>query len=82
MTKFRKQQLKETQKSVHKSFRFSRTILPILIGIGVVLYLLWRDFDVQEFYKIEWTSHTLIWLLIALGIWHFVIFLTWRGCIS
>jgi hypothetical protein len=68
MTKFRKQQFEETQANVNKSFQLSRTILPILIGIGVVFYLLWEDFDVQEFYKIEWTSHTLTWLLIAFGI--------------
>lgn len=68
MTNYQKPQLNEQEKAVKQSFRLSRTILPILIGIGVVFYLLWRNFDVQEFQKIEWTGHTLIWLLVALGI--------------
>lgn len=93
MTNFQKQQFKEDQKKVNQSVRLSRTILPILLGIGVVFYFLWRDFDAQEFYKIKWTSHTLIWLLIALGILAFRHFsymarlhiltegeFTWRKC--
>jgi glycosyltransferase 2 family protein len=68
MTNFQKQQVEDTQETVRKSFRLSRTILPVLIGIGVVFYLVWKDFNIQEFHKIEWTSHTLIWLLIALAI--------------
>ena len=68
MTNFQKQPIKKTQKKVENSIRLSRIILPVLIGIGVVFYLLWRDFDVQEFHEIRWTSHTFLWLIIALGI--------------
>lgn len=46
----------------------SQIILPIIIGIGIVSYLFIANFDLQEFQKISWTSHTLLWLGISLGI--------------
>jgi len=56
----------KNQQKVLKSLRTSRIILPILIGVGVVLYLLWRQFDPQEFRKIQWTSYALFWIGVAL----------------
>ena len=47
---------------VLESVRISRIILPILLGIGVVGYLLWRQFDPEEFSKINWNSHTTFWI--------------------
>jgi len=41
----------------------SRIILPVLLGLAGVGYLFWRQFDPQEFQKINWTSHTLFWIL-------------------
>jgi len=32
----------------------------------VVLYLLWRQFDPEEFRKISWTAHTLVWIGLAI----------------
>jgi uncharacterized membrane protein YbhN (UPF0104 family) len=56
----------EDQQEVLKSIRVSRIILPILIGVGVVIYLLWQQFDAAEFEKINWNSHTLFWIALAL----------------
>jgi uncharacterized protein (TIRG00374 family) len=53
----------DKHQEVLKSIRLSRIILPVLIGIGVVIYLLYRQFDPAEFAKIDWTSHTLFWVL-------------------
>ncbi len=50
---------------VMHSLRFTRLLIPILIGIGVVGYLLWDQFDPVEFAKIQWRLHTLIWILVA-----------------
>jgi uncharacterized protein (TIRG00374 family) len=58
----------EEQQDVLKSIRLNRIILPILIGIVAVFYLLWRQFDPQEFQKINWTSHTFIWIGITAGL--------------
>lgn len=43
------------QKAV-QSIKISRAIWPILIGICVVGYLFWKQFDIDEFRKISWTT--------------------------
>jgi len=53
------------QQEVLKSIRTSRIILPVLIGIAVVGYLLWQQFDPKDFGKISWTSHTLFWITLS-----------------
>ncbi|MEM1217263.1 MAG: lysylphosphatidylglycerol synthase transmembrane domain-containing protein [Bacteroidota bacterium] len=58
----------DEQQDVLKSIRVSRIILPIFLGIGVVIYLLIRQFDPEEFSKINWTTYTLFWILLSLGI--------------
>ncbi|MCB0644342.1 MAG: flippase-like domain-containing protein [Phaeodactylibacter sp.] len=58
----------EEQQEVLKSIRMSRIILPVLIGIGVVIYLLIRQFDPEEFAKISWTQHMLFWILAAIAL--------------
>ncbi|MCB0682350.1 MAG: flippase-like domain-containing protein, partial [Saprospiraceae bacterium] len=58
----------EEQQDVLKSIRLNRVILPILLGVGVVIYLLWRQFDPEEFAKIDWTRHTLFWVLATVGL--------------
>ncbi len=55
----------DEQKEVLESIKISRVILPIVIGIGVVIYLFWKQFDPAEFAKINWTTHTLFWILLA-----------------
>lgn len=58
----------DEQQEVLKSIRISRIILPILIGIGVVAYSLWKQFDPVEFAKIDWNEHTLFWVCISLAL--------------
>ncbi len=55
----------EDQQEVLKSIRVSKIILPILIGVGVVIYLLWQQFDPEAFAKINWNSHTLFWIALS-----------------
>ncbi|MEM8907315.1 MAG: lysylphosphatidylglycerol synthase transmembrane domain-containing protein [Bacteroidota bacterium] len=50
------------QQEVLNSVRLSRVILPILLGIGVVGYLLWQQYDPDDFKKINWTAHTTFWV--------------------
>ena len=54
------------QQEVLRSISASRIVIPILIGLGVVFYLLYSQFDPAEFAKINWTSHTLFWVLLSL----------------
>jgi len=55
----------EAQK-VFQSIKLSKVIWAILIGLGFVIYLIWNQFDIHEFNKIEWTNRTFIWFGIAI----------------
>lgn len=65
MKKLKQAAFTKKQEEVLRSIRPSRIILPILIGIGVVGYLLWNQFDPAEFSKISWTTHTLFWITLS-----------------
>ncbi len=54
------------QQRTLRSLRATRIIPPILIGVGVVGYLFYRQFDPQEWADINWTAHTLLWIGISL----------------
>ncbi len=43
----------------------SRIILPVILGIGVVFYLLWKQFDPQEYSRINWSERTFFWIGMA-----------------
>ena len=45
-----------------------RIILPILIGVGVVAFLFYRQFDPAEWAQISWTIHTLAWVGLSIGL--------------
>lgn len=60
----------EEQQDVLKSIRIERIILPVLIGIGVVIYLVLKQFDFDEFSKIiaESSTSTLFWVFVSIAI--------------
>ena len=60
------QEFSDEQQEVLNSIRGSRIVLPILIGVGVVLYLLYKQFDPDEFARFDWTTHTTVWVLASL----------------
>ena len=57
--------LTDEQLQVLQSLRASRMILPIGIGLSVVALLLWKQYKPHEFSKIEWTTHTFLWIFAA-----------------
>jgi glycosyltransferase 2 family protein len=61
------EQLTEEQRSVLNSLRSSRMVLPILLGLGVVGYLLWRQLSANpnSFSKIDWSGATFFWIFLA-----------------
>ena len=59
---------KKKNEEVYDSIRFTRVLYPIILGIGVVGYLLWRQFDFEEFKKIEWQQAAAGWMLLAVGL--------------
>lgn len=56
----------EEQQEVLESIKLSKVILPICLGILVVIYLLWKQFDPVEFAKIQWTGHIFFWIGLSL----------------
>jgi uncharacterized protein (TIRG00374 family) len=46
-----------------------KIIIPMLLGMGVVAYLLWRQFDWNEFREINWDSLAFFWLGVAVLIY-------------
>ena len=55
----------EQTRSVLNSFRSSKIWLPILIGLGVVVYKLFSHFDPSALKTIQWNGHSLIWIILA-----------------
>ena len=52
-------------KSPLSKIKVSNTIYPILIGLGVVGYMLWKDFDPAIFRDVKFTWHSLFWIVMA-----------------
>ena len=61
------EQLSEEQRDVLHKLRTSRIILPIVLGLSVVGYLLWRQLKANpdSFDKINWTFTTFAWIFTA-----------------
>ena len=51
--------------TVLNSIRLSRIIPPILIGLAVVGWLMYKQLDINELYKINWDFHVFFWLVMA-----------------
>lgn len=62
------EQLSEEQRSVLKSLRASRMIIPILLGLGVVAWLVLRNFDFEKLQHIHWTTATFGWIGLAFAL--------------
>lgn len=55
--------LNSDQQKVLNQVKASRILLPVIIGLGVVGYLVWKKFDPVAFAKIEWNQHTATWII-------------------
>lgn len=49
-----------------KTFRPTRILIPIIIGLGAATFLLARNFDKQAFENIHWTWSSFFWMAMAL----------------
>jgi uncharacterized membrane protein YbhN (UPF0104 family) len=57
--------LDEEQAGALKSISPFRILLAAMIGLGVVAYMFYKDFDAEEFSKITFNQHVYVWLGIA-----------------
>lgn len=51
---------------VLRIFKFQRVIIPVVLGLGVVLFLVFRNFNAEPFYNINWTYYSSLWIFIAI----------------
>src|SRR5262245_26867632 len=58
--------MEQDAKQVLRTFRPVRIMLPVIIGLGVVIYLLWHDSDKEALQNIQWTWNSTFWIGIAL----------------
>jgi uncharacterized protein (TIRG00374 family) len=67
------------EKSALENLKISKIFLPIIIGLGVVIYLMSRQLDLAELSKLENNWHTTFWVLMAVTMYvlrH--LFYAWR----
>ncbi len=55
-----------TSAEILKKINPKRIVWPILIGLGVASYMLFRNFDSSAFENITWTWDSTIWMIMAL----------------
>lgn len=53
-------------KKILNALKPRRIILPILIGLGVAAYMLFRNFDANSFSFIEWSAAAALWIFISI----------------
>ncbi|MCB0664640.1 MAG: flippase-like domain-containing protein [Saprospiraceae bacterium] len=79
MTQNKKRFSKKERKKMMRSFDLTKIVLPILIGVSVLVFLFYWQFDREEFDKISWTGNTLIFLIVAvLFLLSRIAFYSWR----
>ncbi len=49
---------REQQRALEESVKFKKVIIPVLIGVGVVGYLIWMTFDLESFKTLSWNAKT------------------------
>ena len=52
--------------SMLNSIRLSRIIPPMIIGLAVVGWMMYRQLDLEELSKINWSTSVLFWVFMAL----------------
>lgn len=61
-------ELSEDEKKVLSKISPRRILLPVVLGILVLGYLFWLQFDPKAIEDVKWTSHALIWVCIAIAL--------------
>lgn len=66
MARSKKRFSEKEEKKALRSFDLTKAILPVLIGVAVVAFMFFRQFDYHEFQKIDWSGTTMLFLAVAL----------------
>ena len=52
--------------NISKLLTPQKLFIPVLLGLAVSGWMLWKGFDKEAFSNVDWTFQTLFWLFIAL----------------
>lgn len=55
----------DAHNSAVRSLRISKIFIPILLGLGVIIWLISRDFDFEKLQDIDWGYETFAWISLA-----------------
>lgn len=55
----------ENQQKELRQIKMKNIIYPIIIGLGVVGYMIYKDFSIEAFQTLSFDFHTILWLIIA-----------------
>jgi len=58
--------MSEEHRKFVEFFSFKRILIPVLLGIGVALYLVFRNFDPEPFLEVRWGAGSLFWFSLAI----------------
>ncbi len=47
----------------------SRVVIPIILGLLVVIYMLYRNFDIEQFRNLSWNFRSFIFILVAIFVY-------------
>lgn len=56
----------ESGKKILNALKPSRIILPIIIGLGVAAYMLFRNFDIDQFSFFQWSAAAALWVFVSI----------------
>ena len=55
----------ESEKQLTKKISPYKIVYPVMIGLAVVSYMLYKEFDITAFQQITFTWHSVWWLMVA-----------------
>lgn len=58
--------MSSTLTQLSRLFQGKRLIIPLILGLGVAAYLIFKDFDLEAFKQFEWSSSVFLWLAVAI----------------
>jgi len=52
--------------TISRYFSIRRVVLPILLGLMIAAYFIWKDFDADAIKEISWSRGALLWLIASI----------------
>jgi glycosyltransferase 2 family protein len=57
--------MSNSQRDLLKHFSTGRILMPVMIGLAVTVWLIYREFDIRVFDSITWTMSSSLWIALA-----------------